>query len=143
MSVSLTLKGLTDLVKSLERMPDGLQQKASATVRQAAIETAADLQSKLPIGPGRKATKKRAAVAGGNLRKGVRVVQRDPLVWQVVSAAPHAWIHEEGTKARTSRRGNRGVMPASKIVAGVASSHRRAMNGRLEQVLVQVLSEAR
>jgi len=80
MSVSLTLKGLTDLVKSLERMPDGLQQKASATVRQAAIETAADLQSKLPIGPGRKATKKRAAVAGGNLRKGVRVVQRDPLV---------------------------------------------------------------
>jgi len=34
-------------------------------------------------------------------------------------------------------------MPASKIVAGVASSHRRDMNGRLEQVLVQVLSEMR
>jgi hypothetical protein len=132
MSASLTLSGMRELVKSLERMPDGLQDKAAATVRQAAIETAAELRTALPQGK------------TGNLRRGVRMRQRDPLAWHVISAAPHALINEEGTKARRNRKGaNRGVSPASKVVARVASEQRRRMNGELERVFVQVLSEAR
>ena len=142
MSASVTLKGMRELVKSHERMPDGLQDKASVVVRQAAVETAAELQQKLPLGPARRLYGK--AYAGGNLRKGVRVIQRDPLIWQVASTAPHAYINEEGTTHRQNRKGAyRGASRPSKVVAGVASDHRRAMNGRLEQVLIQVLSEMR
>jgi hypothetical protein len=133
MSASLTLTGMRELVKSLERMPDGLQEKAAATVRQAAIETAAELRTALPQGK------------TGNLRRGVRMRQRDPLAWQVISGAPHALINEEGTKPRRTKKtnANRGVSPASKVVARVAAGQRRQMNTALEQVLVRVLSEAR
>jgi hypothetical protein len=132
MSASLTLSGMREFVKSLERMPDGLQDKAAVTVRQAAIETAAELRAALPKGK------------TGNLRRGVRMRQRDPLTWQVVSAAPHAFINEEGTRSRRNRKGaNRGVSPASKTVARVAASNRRQMDAALERVLVQVLSEVR
>jgi hypothetical protein len=131
MSASLTLSGMTEMVKALERMPDGLQDKAAATVRQAAIETAAELRSALALGP------------TGNLRKRVRMRQRDPLVWQVISGAPHAFINEEGTRRRNYKGANRGISPASKTVAKVASSNRRTMNAALERVLVQVLSEVR
>jgi hypothetical protein len=133
MSASLTLSGMAEMVKALGRMPDGLQDKAAATVRQAAIETASELRTTLPQGE------------TGNLRRGVRMRQRDPLVWQVLSAAPHAFINEEGTKVRRTRktRANRGISPPSKVVAKVAASNRRQMNAALEQVLVQVLSEVR
>ncbi len=136
MSASLTLSGLQQLVRSLERMPDGLADKAAATVRQTAVETAAELRSALAQGP------------TGNLKRGVRLKQRDPLVWQVISGAPHAFINEEGTKVRQNRKGaNRGVSPKDKTklktVARVASERRRRMNEELGQVLVQVLGTAR
>jgi hypothetical protein len=131
MSASLNLNGLRELVKALDVLPQGLEDKASVTVKQAAIETAAELRSALALGP------------TGNLRKRVRLRQRDPLVWQVISGAPHAWLNEYGTRKRNYKGANRGVSKASGTVGKVASAQRRQMNAELEQVLVQVLSEVR
>lgn len=132
MSVSLNLQGLRALAKAMDRLPDDLADKAGAAVRQAAVETAAELRGELPKGP------------TGNLKRGVRLKQRDPLVWQVISGAPHAFIHEEGTGPRVTKGGaSRGISPAHKTVAKVASRNRRALDRSLERVLVQVLGAVR
>ena len=128
MSASLTLSGLTDLVKSMAQMPDGLEDKAALVVRETAFETANELRTALAKGP------------TGNLRRGVRVKKQDVTRYAVISGAPHAFINEEGTKRRQTKKGaNRGISPASKVVARVASDRRRRMNGELERVLMQVL----
>ena len=132
MSASLNLTGLRELAKSLEVLPAGLEDAAGKTVRAAAFATAQTLGSALPLGP------------TGNLRGRVRVKTLDATRYQVISGAPHAWINEEGTRLRKNKAGaNRGKSPASKIVAGVASDHRREMNNALERVLVSVLGDVR
>jgi hypothetical protein len=132
MSVSLNLQGLRQLAKSLAQLPAALAAQAAGQVRQSAVETASELRDALAQGP------------TGNLKRGVRLQRRDPLVWQVVSGAPHAFINEEGTAVRQTKSGaNRGVSPASKTVAKVASRKRREMNRELERVLVQVLGTVR
>lgn len=132
MSASMTLSGLTELVRKLDVLPDGLQDRASVVVREAAFDTANELKGALALGP------------TGNLRRGVRVQKRDETRYTVISAAPHAFINEEGTTDRKTRSGaNRGKSPASKTVAKVASARRRQMNGELERVLVQVLGTVR
>jgi hypothetical protein len=132
MSASLTLTGLRDLVRAMDVLPAGLEDKASVVVREAAFDAAEELRSALALGP------------TGNLRKRVRVKRLNETAYQVISGAPHAFINEEGTKPRRTRKGaNRGVSPASKTVARVAASGRRRMNGDLEKVLVQVLGSVR
>jgi HPt (histidine-containing phosphotransfer) domain-containing protein len=132
MSVSLNLQGLRQLAKSLEQLPDALAEQAAAQVRQSAVETASELRDALAKGP------------TGNLKRRVRLQRRDPLVWQVISGAPHAFINEEGTTVRQTKSGaNRGVSPARKTVARVASRKRREMDRELERVLVQVLGTVR
>jgi hypothetical protein len=142
MSASLSMAGLKELVRGLDRMPDALAEQSAARVRHAAVEAAAELRTALPLGPAR--TIKGKAYPGGNLRKGVRVRQLDPLIWQVTSAAPHAFLNEFGTGERvTKRKGRRGVSPASNVVVTVARDRRETMNLELGQVLIRVLSELR
>ena len=132
MSAGMNLSGLTALVRQMEALPDGLEDKAAVVVREAAYDAANELRNALAQGK------------TGNLRRGVRVRRRDTLNYQVISAAPHAFINEEGTAPRQTKSGaNRGVSPASKTVAKVASDRRRRMNGELERVLVSVLGQVR
>jgi hypothetical protein len=131
-SASLNLSGLKELARALDQMPKALADQSSALVRQTAVETASELRQELAQGP------------TGNLKRGVRLKQRDPLVWQVISGANIAFINEEGTKVRKTRTGaNRGISPPSKVVARVAGRKRREMNRGLERVLVQVLGATR
>ncbi len=132
MSATMTLDGLRDLVKAMERLPDDLEERAAATVEAAARDAAATLGTELARGE------------TGNLRAGVRVRRLDALVWQTVSAAPHAAINEEGTDPRFTKAGAaRGVSPASKTVARVASQRRRQMNRELARDLEHAVRAVR
>lgn len=132
MSASVSLTGLRELAKSLEALPQGLEDAAGKIVRASAFATAQRLRSELALGP------------TGNLRRGVRVQRLDATRFRVNSGAPHAWINEEGTDPRRNKAGaNRGVSPPSKTVARVASEQRREMNGELQQALVAVLGKVR
>ena len=143
MSASLSLSGLRELVKALDVLPQGLEDKAAQATREIAFETADVLRSELPKSdphPLWSAGGIDRSYQGGNLRKRVRVKRQDTTRYQVISGAPHAWINEYGTARRQNKkRANRGISPPSKVVGRVASQQRRKYNAALEQVLVQVL----
>lgn len=132
MSASLTLTGMRELLTQMEQLPVGLEAAAGTVVRASAYGAANELRSALALGP------------TGNLRRGVRVERLDVSRYRVISGAPHAFINEEGTGPRQTKGGaNRGRSPASKTVARVASDQRRAMNGELQRVFLQVLGRLR
>lgn len=128
--VSITLDGLSALLKDMERLPDGLEAKAVPIITQAARSAAAEIVSAIPTG------------GSGTLAGRVKVAQKDTLRAQVESRAPHAWLYEYGSGQRQTKAGaNRGVMPASKLVGRVASATRREMNADLVRVLEDALRQ--
>ena len=127
--IAIQLSGLTDLLKDMERLPDGLEERCAPIIARAADETAAGVV--VSIHP-----------VTGTLQKRVKVVQVNSLAARVESRAPHAWLHEHGTGDRYNRAGAyRGKMPASKVMGRVASNARRRMNERLVREFEDALRE--
>jgi hypothetical protein len=128
--IAVTLDGLTQLIRQMERLPDDLEQRLAPHIRRAADETAAGLVASI-------------ASRTGTLAKRVTVVQVDALRARVESRAPHAWLHEYGSGDRYTRSGAyRGRMPAAKAMGRVASTARRRLNERLVREFEDVLREA-
>lgn len=148
MASSVRIDGLGELLRQLRQMQEPLWAEARDVIRDAAEQTARDAQLAYPEGP------------TGNLRRGIRI-ERNETKWGVGylvrSAAPHAWIFENGTaqrttrgpagrrssRARTDRRGpltpaNRGRMPKpprEQAFRPVAIDNRREMYARLRALL--------
>lgn len=129
--IAVRLDGLRDLLRGMERLPDGLEQRCAPLLRASAERTASRVRAAIPVG------------GSGTLAKRVTVVERDALVHQVESRAPHAWLYEYGSGDRRTRSGaNRGRMPARKLLGAVASDERRKLNADLVQAFEDVLRQA-
>lgn len=129
-SVKLTWRGLQELITALRAIPEELAAEAQREVIRAANETAAAIRDAYPIGPGDDEHE------GGNLKKGVKVVEKNAGRWgaaaQVRSTARHARIFESGTQARHTALGyNRGPMPAANIFVPAMIRRRRELHGAL------------
>jgi hypothetical protein len=126
--ISVTLDGLSALLRDMEQLPDGLEASAAPIITRAAERARGDIVAAIPTG------------GSGTLAGRVTVAQRDTLRAQVESRAPHAWLYEYGSGRRVNRAGaNRGVMPASKLVGRVASNERRRMNSALVRIFDEAL----
>jgi hypothetical protein len=141
--MGLSWDGLDELRQVLGRMPAVLQPEVQARAFAHAGAAATTLRAAYPEGP------------TGNLRRGVRLDQRAARgggsATVLVSAAPHAWIYERGTKPREGRGGsatgkgsrshgalaNRGFMPRSDAFARVVGPARRRLIDDLTALLVQ------
>jgi hypothetical protein len=146
MSAQVALLGIKEVLRSLETLPDAVRDDAQKVIRASAMNLYRDLGNAIPIGPGGVRDKKR--YSGGALRKSVRMRHLDELrsqVWYGTNAgggAPHGHLYESGTKARTDptrKNASRGTMPASKVLARLASAERRTMNEALAVALESVI----
>jgi hypothetical protein len=105
--VQFDWKGLTELRTALQQLPEALTGEAEKIVTGHANGAAVFIRSAYPW-------------YTGNLRKGVTVevkaTKRFEVNARIKSAAPHAWIFENGTEARKTKHGwNRGRMPAGRV----------------------------
>lgn len=116
---------MSELIRSLQQLPDQLKRDASVIVRATVQTTAEEIAAAYPEGP------------TGNLRRGVKSVMDADLVGRVRSTARHAQIWERGTVQRfTARTGaNRGTMPAGNVFIPSAIRAREAMVHRLIDVV--------
>jgi hypothetical protein len=146
MSAQVALLGIREVLNTLEVLPDAVRDDAQRVIRASAMSLYRDLGNAVPVGPG--GTRKKKRYSGGALRKSVRMQHVDELrsmVWYGTNAgggAPHGNLYESGTKHRTdpTRKGaSRGAMPASKLLARLASAERRTMNDALVIALDSVL----
>jgi hypothetical protein len=134
-SVSLIWDGLEELKAALRSLPFDLTGEAANDVEEAA--NAAAFAVKSAYGAHR---------VTGNLQDHV-VVQEQArgqfgVAYVVKSTARHAWLFEHGTEARhyVTRRGVKhltGKMPPAHIFIPTMMRQRRAMYGRLKDVLVR------
>ena len=105
MSVAkVEMVGLDEFRAALRGMPQSLSQEANAIITAHAEEARRQVQAGYPEGE------------TGNLRLGVTMAVQHSGAYgasaQVRSRAKHAWIFENGTKARRTSKGyNRGSMP--------------------------------
>ena len=135
--ISVTLDGLQQLLRDMERLPDGLEAAAAPVITQAAQNVANEVRSVTASLPN---AGKGPWAADARLSPRVKVVQKDTLRAQMESRAPHAWLYEYGSKRRANKAGaNRGVMPASRLVGRVASQERQRMNGQLVRLFDDAL----
>lgn len=123
----IVFSGLEELRAALTKLPEDLKNEAKSIVRGAADEAAYEVRQKYPRGT-------------GNLRNGVRVTSQASGSFGVGATvrndAPHAWIFENGTQTRRTRRGwNRGVMPPGRVFVPTMRKHRRAMYEELKVTL--------
>lgn len=153
MSGSFTLNGIRELKESLRKLPEALTDDGGEIVRRNANEAAAAARAAYP-----RSGKLRSVTVRGkrkyivHLQDGVTVEtdesgfgSRWGTRYIVKNKAPHAWLYEYGTVARTyyTTRGHRhetGVMPpapAGRAFVPRMIAARTQMYGELALLLVQ------
>lgn len=112
--------GMAQLIADLQALGPKCAGESGKIVPAHANSAAVDIRSSYPV-------------VEGNLRDGVTVEDRGPLVKQVVNKAPHAHIYERGTVARYthSTGAGRGTMPAGNKFIPRAIKWRARMNEQL------------
>jgi hypothetical protein len=134
MNATLSLEGIAELKDALARLPAELKGQATGLVVDAAYAAQRDIVNQYPIGPGNETT----GYKGGNLKKGVKVTVKEigpfAVAAQVKSGAPHAWLYEFGTTARSYRGANRGSMPPHYVFISTMVRHRRALYAKLAEI---------
>lgn len=135
--MTLEFRGLKELRRDLKALPPMLKLDGGARVVAAANQAAADIRNQMPDH------------GTGNLKRGVGVrVQPAGSThgarMQVRNNAPHAWLYENGTKPRKTRKGAyRGVMTAFHVFIPVMQERRRVLEAELRDVIKQAGLEVR
>ncbi len=134
MSVKLNLDGMNELRAALQSLPDDLAAEAEGIVTATAQDAKHEIQDGYPIGK------------TGNLHNRVTVTnnaaRRAAAVSIVKSAAPHAWIFDNGTKPRHTAKGwNRGQMPARPILERMVPKVIR-LRARMTGQLIELVRRA-
>lgn len=110
MSAKVEWRGLVEFRQALHNLPADLADEAQGIVTSHAQEAERLVQQAYPVGPGNP----RKGYQGGNLKAGVRMTQQHTRLGAratVRSGAPHAHIFEDGTRRRSYKGADRGVMP--------------------------------
>lgn len=131
MSARVRWTGKEEFRADLAHLPEGLTAASDGIVQSAAQEAAAEIRQQYE-----------AHRVTGNLAARVFVSRLDKgkfIAGRVVkSAAPHAWIFENGTQARHTKLGwNRGAMPPGHVFIPTVIRKRRAMQQALKALLVR------
>jgi hypothetical protein len=124
-AITLEFDGLDELRRQLRDLPKALEHEAQPIVRAATERTAAAMTAGYPARAG--AVSGKARNARVPLKNSVRTTYPAPLVGIAYSNSDLSHIYEKGTKARSSKRGNRGVMPAHPITGAAAHKNREQM----------------
>lgn len=131
MATRLVMEGLSEFRAQLRQLPEDLTQEAAQIITAHAEQARADVSNGYPMGP------------TGNLKRRVTVIhnvgRRFFAQALVKSAAPHAWIFENGTASRRTRSGaNRGAMPlppeSERMIPKVVRIRRRMVEALIELV---------
>jgi hypothetical protein len=126
---SVTWTGLTELIKALQELPDRLTEEAKAIVASAADDVQAAVTAEYHR-------------VSGELRRGVKKIEQSAgrygVAYQVRSTAYHAWMIENGTVARHTRKGVvRGIQPPQHIMIPAAVRRRVRMYRELKGMLLR------
>jgi hypothetical protein len=130
-SASVRWSGLDELKAQLRTMPEELTDEGGQIAEDEANGAADDIRQGY-----------QRHVRSGRLARGVRVTHFARGKFSagaiVKSAAPHAWIFENGTQARHTAIGaNRGSMPPGHVFVPAVVRRRRRMYERLKELLTR------
>ena len=119
--------GMAEFREALRNLPEHLKDEAGGIVAEAANDAAMEIIADYPE-------------VSGNLKGGVKVTPMSAgkfgAGYVVKSAAPHAFIWENGTQARHTDLGyNRGAMPPGHVFIPICIRKRREMNQELVALL--------
>lgn len=135
MASSVKLEGLDQFRQALRDLPEHLRDEASDIVQKTAAEAAEEVKNGYP---GESFTRH----STGNLQRGVTrkaEYSRFGMSVTVRSRAKHAWIYENGTNPRQTRKGaNRGRMPKApdfRRMIPTVIRHRRHMVEKLKDLV--------
>lgn len=142
MTAKLTWDGLDEMAAQLFRLPIDLREGGERLTQSHAATFAARLAATYPLGSAGRVYRSRRAKRGklivpGGLKRGVRLITRPSrhpfgALAIVESAAPHAWIFENGTVVRQTRAmANRGAMPRGHVFIPMAQRQRRLLEADL------------
>jgi hypothetical protein len=119
-------EGLSELIKDLTEMPKLLQGEAAKHIKAAAN----GLESEL---------RRNYARQTGNLVRGIRRREKDPLNITISSRAPHVHLYEMGSYKTPNRRHksgkSTGTMPAHPTFRPAAGKERRRLNSEYARML--------